>query len=287
MMNLPNRTRLGATFHRTFPLRRNQIQDVLQTIYESESNSNTGDWSREVLRETTSIGTRQAESAPRYAYGSGLLDGNNKLTQFGKLVYENDPMLEKESTLWLMHYYLSSPNGYGPSYWHDIVATRFRISETIYKEALAEQIAAHVANVEDRDFASRYAKSCANILLKTYTELDGLALLGIMQTGENENYYVLQEPDPPPVFAFAVALLDFWQYQFPNRLTINLDELYVDGGLISIFMIGEGRLNRYLRSLQQEGIVDVFRVAPPYQVVLLNPDLPYVLDRLYSNDDSE
>lgn len=284
MFNPPQRTRLGASFHRTFPFRRNQVYDVLQVALENE----TGSWSRETLRETSSIGTRQAESAPRYAYGAGLLDEKNNLTAFGKLAYEKDPLLEKAATLWLIHYYLSAPNGYGPTYWCDLVTTRFRTSDTISKEGLAEQIAEHIKRTENRDLAFRYAQSFANVFLKTYIELDGLASLGVLREIESERLYIVEEPDPPPVWAFAVALLDYWQYQFPARgATINLDELYTDGGLTSIFMIGAGRINSYLRTLQQEGIVDVFRVAPPYQVALLNPDPSVALARLYTNDDSD
>ncbi|GIK53428.1 MAG: hypothetical protein BroJett014_24010 [Planctomycetota bacterium] len=259
----------------------------MRVAYDSDSQEASGNWNREDLRETSSIGTRQAESAPRYAYGAGLIDENNKLTKFGKLVYENDPMLERVATIWLIHYYLSAPNGFGPSYWNEIVVTRFRTSDAISKENLAEQIIEHVQHTEERELASRYGQSFANVFLKTYSEPDGLSNLGILRETESEKLYLVEEPDPPPVWAFAVALLDFWQFQFPNRVTVNLDELYADGGLTSIFMIGEGRINRYLRTLQQEGIVDVFRVAPPYQVVLLKPDPTLALDRLYTHDDND
>ncbi len=287
MANISERTRLGASFHRTFPLRRNQLHDVLRVAYDSDSQEASANWNREDLRETSSIGTRQAESAPRYAYGGGLIDENNRLTEFGKLVYENDPMLERVATIWLIHYYLSAPNGFGPSYWNDIVVTRFRTSDAISKENLVEQIIEHVQHTEERELASRYGQSFANVFLKTYSEPDGLSNLGILRETESEKLYLVEEPDPPPVWAFAVALLDFWQFQFPNRVTINLDELYADGGLTSIFMIGAGRINRYLRTLQQEGIVDVFRVAPPYQVALLNPDPTIALNKLYTSDDDE
>jgi hypothetical protein len=287
MMDLPKRDRLGASFHRTFFLRRNQLQDVLRIAYEADFQDEDGSWSREDLREASSIGTRQAEAAPRYAYGAGLIDKKNKLTAFGKIVHENDPMLEKPATIWLMHYFLSAPNGFGPSYWHDIVATRFRVSDTISKEAIAEQIAEHIKHTEERELDLRYAQSSANVFLKTYSDPDGLSNLGLLREIENGNLYMVEEPDPPPVWAFAVALLDLWQQQFPNLIAVNLAEFYKDGGLTSVFMIGEGRINRYLNALQQEGIVDVFRVAPPYLVALLNPDPTIPLNKLYTSDDDE
>lgn len=287
MPDLPNRIRLGVSFHRTFPLRRHQIQDVLRLAYEFETQVGAGEGLRKSLRKASSIGTRQLESAPRYAYGSGLLDTQNQLTLFGRLAHDHDPMLERRASLWLMHYYFSTPNGFGPSYWYDIVSTRFRANDVISKANLAEQIAEHVEQAEGRELAPRYAQSCANIFLKAYSESDALAALGILRTGETEDLYIVEEPEPPSVWAFAVALLDFWQYQFPNRVTVNLDELYADGGLTSIFMIGAGRINRYLRILQQAGMVDVFRVAPPYQVALLNADPAFALNRLYASHDDD
>lgn len=277
--------RLGPTFHRSFALRRNQVQDVLDVAYRSELDSDDGNWTRQSLRLSSSIGTRQAESAPRYAYGAGLLDKSNKLTLFGKIVHRNDPMLEKYETMWLMHYFFSAPHGFGPTYWNEIVRTRFRTSDSINKVTLTEQIADHIKTAEGRELSPRYARSCANIFLNSYTTTDGWAALGILEKLDEEQYLV-KEPEELPARAFNVALVDFWVHRFPGRITINLEELYAEGGLTSLFMIGAGRINNYLHVLQQEGVVDVFRVAPPYQVALLDPDPAFALERLYSDGDA-
>lgn len=283
----PPRTRLGATFHRTLSFRRNQIQALLRVIYEAKTNSVSSDW-RQLLRENSSIGTRQLEAIPRYAYGSGLVDEKYNLTDFGNFIVKYDPLLETPATLWLIHYYLSASNGLGPTYWHDIVATRFRTGDIISKEALIEQIAGNIQKTEGRNIDGKHLQACANIFLNVYAETDGLQNLGILSEIEYKKLYQVLTPSPPPLWAFAVALLDYWRYQFPNQLTINLENLYADGGLTSIFMIGSGRINNYLRLLQEEGFVDVYRVAPPYQVVLLNSDISQALLNLYTrNDDSD
>jgi hypothetical protein len=36
--------------------------------------------------------------------------------------------------------------------------------------------------------------------------------------------------------------------------------------------------------MQVEGFVDLYRVAPPYQVVLLRPDLQAILEKIYENE---
>jgi hypothetical protein len=283
-MTPPQRTRLGASFHRSFSLRRNQIYDVLNVAYQTDEDSS---WKKTDLRQTSSIGTRQAESAPRYAYGTGMLDNQNNLTEFGKLVFEHDPMLERPETLWLMHYYLSAPNGFGPTYWHSLVLSQFLVSNRFGKDVLTNAITEHVYEEEQRELGIRYAKSCANVFLKTYTSVDGLSALGILQE-EADKTYLVTEPQLPPLWAFAVALLDYCQYQYPQQMTINLADLYREGGLTTIFMLGEGRFNRYLHDLQRESLVEVYRVAPPYQLVLVNPDPAVPLAKLYTvNTDDE
>ncbi len=273
--------RIGTMFHEKFSLSRPAVGAVISTIAKEGAPTSL----RVALRSETHLGSNYIKSMPQYARGCGLISMDNQLTAFGARVFEFDSLMETQSTMWLMHYFMSAPHGPGPLFWHEFIRTQFRYGQEFTKSSLAEQLIDFVSTQDAKELKTGSATSTANIFVGTYEKDDALGRLSIIEKID-ERYRIL-EPEPPSVWAFAVALLDFWQYQFPNRLTINLDELYVDGGLISIFMIGEGRLNRYLRSLQQEGIVDVFRVAPPYQVVLLNPDLPYVLDRLYSNDDSE
>lgn len=273
--------RIGTMFHETFSLSRPAISTVLSVI-------NTVDLSQGLhatLRDHTHLGKNYVKAMPQYARGCGLLTMDNQLTVFGSHALRFDPLLDTQATQWLMHYYMSAPHGPGPGFWHEFVQSRFRYGDEFTKNSLADQLIDHISTVELKELKLDSANSAANAFVGTYTKDDGLRRLGIIES-VNERFRIL-EPDPPSVWVFAVALLDFWQYQFPNQVTINLDELYTDGGLTSIFMIGAGRINQYLRSLQQEGIVDVYRVAPPYQVVLLNPDATFVLDRLYSSDDDE
>lgn len=273
--------RIGTMFHETFSLSRPAVGSILEVIKTEDMSGGL----HATLRKKTHLGQNYVKAMPQYARGCGLLTMDNRLTAFGERVLNFDPLLETQTTQWLMHYYLSAPHGPGPAFWHEFVKTRFRYGDELTKNSLTEQLVDFLNAVESKELKRDSATSTANAFVGTYSKDDGLNRIGLLQSN-GESYRVL-EPDPPPVWVFAVALLDFWQYQFPNRVAVNLDELYVEGGLTSIFMIGEGRINRYLRTLQQEGIVDVFRVAPPYTVVLLNPDPAFALDRLYTHDDDE
>lgn len=98
--------------------------------------------------------------------------------------------------------------------------------------------------------------------------------------------YLVLDPIPPSVWVFGLALLDFWRARYGfDRLTINLDDLSAPGGLRDIFLISGGRINQYLRRLQEEGYVEVYRLAPPYQVVLRRHDEAPLLEKLYAVDD--
>jgi len=273
--------RIGTMFHESFSLSRPAIGAVMSVIETEELSGGL----HATLRQQTHLGKNYVKAMPQYARGCGLLTLDNQPTAFGTRALNSDPLLETQTTQWLMHYFLSTPHGPGPAFWHEFVKTRFRFGDELTKSSLAEQLVDFVNSSESKKLKLNSATSTANIFVGTYTKDDGLGRLGLME--EVGDSYRILESDPPPVWAFAVALLDFWQFQFPNRVTINLDELYADGGLTNIFMIGEGRINRYLRTLQQEGIVDVFRVAPPYQVVLLKPDPTLALDRLYTHDDND
>jgi hypothetical protein len=46
-------------------------------------------------------------------------------------------------------------------------------------------------------------------------------------------------------------------------------------------MIGKGRMNSILEEMQQEGVLELYRVAPPYQIVLLRNDKELALRKMY------
>lgn len=277
--------RLGVTFHRTFSLVRSGILQVLDLA----ANSSTGKQrclDRETIRQLSNLGTIYVEAMPRFSFGTGLLDNRNCITDFGIYAQMHDRLLEQPSTQWLMHYFLSAPHGPGPAFWHELVVTRFRTGDEFTTDEIAAQIGEFVAITEGTQLAERSARSTATVFLGTYTKEEGLGRLGILQSIGAKRYRV-QEPDSPPTWAFAYALLDYWQAQFGDQLTVNLDSLYSERGITSLFLCGVGRLNMILRTMQSEGYVDIYRVAPPYQVVLLRQDREQALQKLYEHYESE
>jgi len=280
MTNSNSTNRLSTAFHESFSLSRLQLSQTLESLDKADDfmDLNSASVRQEYLHSTTHLGTNQAKAVPNYARGSGLIDDNYHLTAFGRKVLTRDKLLESRSTQWLMHYHLCAPHGPGPEFWNILVTTRFLIGEEFTADGITKQIVEIASRLLGKKISDRTAKSTATIFLGSYTKNDGLAALGILQIVQEDHYIVL-EPEPSPVWVFGFALLDYWKAHFGDRLTVNLQDL-IDG-LADLFFIGAGRVNRYLGQLQTEGYVDIFRAAPPFQVVLLRQDPNPLLEKIY------
>ncbi len=248
-------------------------------LAEQISTSSEGELNKETIRQNTSLGSIYAESMPRYAMGAGLLDFDRQLTDFGRMSLAHDPLLEQHGTQWLMHYYLSAPHGPGPAFWHDLVNTYFYVGREFTAGEISQHLGEFIEETEGRSLAERTVRSTATVFLGTYTKSDALGKLSIL-SADGERYRVM-EPVPPPVWAVAYALLDYWAAQFEGRLTVTLDSLQEPGGFAPLFLLGRREFNEVLRVLQGEHYVDVYRVAPPEQVVLLRQETGPLLEKLY------
>jgi hypothetical protein len=95
-----------------------------------------------------------------------------------------------------------------------------------------------------------------------------------------QNTYRVQSTDTPPIWALGYALTEYWSAHYGAQLTIDLDDL-IKGDFAAIFLLGEERLTNLLLELKQEGMIDLYRTSRPYQVVLLQPNPEYALQRIY------
>jgi len=277
--------RLGLTFHRTFSLVRPAVSQVVQLAVSIRQSSIEGPgFTRELIRERTNLGSIYVEAMPRYARGSGLLDDRNRLTPFGYSASQADKGLESLDTQWLMHYFMSASTGPGPLFWHELCATRFRVGNRFTRQEIADDIATLYKATEGKSVSASALKSTTTIFLGTYTKSDGLGNLGILY--QDDDHYVVTQPDAPSPWVVGYALIDDWERRYPGRLSINLDDLSDARGLASPFMLDEDTLLTALISLQRAGVVDLYRSARPYQLLLLAHDRQIMLRRVYGVDDS-
>jgi hypothetical protein len=275
--------KLGTTFHRTFPLVRSAVAQVLALALDNDlASDEIRRLDYKTIRQETQLGTRYVEAMPRYAMGCGLLDARKRLTTFGKAAAQGDAQLDHEDTSWLMHYHLSAPHGPGPEFWYNAVRLYFRSDYEFSRSNVVELIGTSYLEATGKPLAIDSANTTAGIFKGAYIKEEGLGKLGILEEVSLDQYRVLS-PVPPSPWVVGYALLDYWQAQFGDRLTVNLDALSGNGSLADLFLMGAERLDGMLRVLQTEGYVDVYRVAPPYQVVLLRQDPIPLLEKIYGS----
>lgn len=80
----------------------------------------------------------------------------------------------------------------------------------------------------------------------------------------------------------AYSLADYWEHHWQGQVTIHLAELTQPGGWASLFWMDGGTAGQQLQRLKERGVIDLYRVAPPYQVVRLWQEKDVFLERAYA-----
>jgi len=285
LKDMDKNKRIPTVFHESFALSRPSLVQILNSTNTKPRNIilKSKEQREAYFREQTQLGMNYVKSMPEYAKGSGLLDFDYSLTTFGKFAHKSDPNLEHLGTLWLMHYYLSAIHGPGPIFWSEIISKKFRSGDEITQDEITDEICAIYFRDNEKSLSEGSAKSTANAFLETYIKSDALGKLGLLEI-INPNHYRVLVTEVPPTWAMAIAILDYWKAHFPQQVTVNLNDLTLQSGLANQFMISRSRLEMVLGDMREIGIVELFRVAPPYQVALLNNNPEPIFHRMYSNE---
>ncbi len=267
--------RISTSFHQSFSISLPAVSKVLQLSSELDTQDIfTG------LKENTDLGNNYIKSMPRYAVGAGLLkDRSYKQTAFGKKIIEQDPHLSRQETLWLMHYHLSAPQGPGPLFWHFLVKNFLAPGATLEPEVLNDTLNSFLETNIGKRLAPRTVRTLITIFSGSYSKIDGLGQLGIVR--EQGGDFVVLEPESPTTYAVGFALADYWESVWGKYDAINLEEIYREGGLATILFLNRFKMNKCLRDLQTDGLLELWQVAPPYQLVKHWSSKEDFLERLY------
>jgi hypothetical protein len=272
----------GLSFHRSFPLRRAAISEILRLCHQQSEKGKS--LNCKTIYRLTNLGTIQAQAYPRYAYRAGLISSDGLLTVFGKATSSYDMFLSTLSTHWLMHYHLSALQGTGPWFWHYLVTRVLKPGHEISGHHLAQELAHALREHGGSRLRERTIRTTATVFIGSYAKPEGLSALRLLQQ-VGKDRYVVRQPEPVPLWVFAYALVDTWMQVWQERVTMNLASLFEPGGLSSIFFLDESSVDQLVASLAREGLIDLYRVVPPYQLVRRWEGDPrgQILERVYEN----
>jgi hypothetical protein len=268
--------RVGLTFHESFAFVRSAVAAVLSVAGRKGSDCKL---TIDLLREETCLGRSYAKAMPKYCQAAGLLDQNNELTTLGRRVHECDPHLEMSETLWFCHYKLADSKGPGPEFWHMLVSGHLLVGDEL-KTAILGDYLGKFSSDGGNPIAERTATTAASVFLKTYSRVDCLGGLGILEEQEAGTYLV-KDAQPPPSLVFAYAISEYWQRNLSNQTSVWIDEFNKAGGVAQVLLMGRGKVNRAMRELSQVGIATVQLTQPPYQFSPLWKNQNELLDRIY------
>jgi hypothetical protein len=274
MQALAEARRIGTTFHETFPLKRSALSQIVELCNGTSQVRERDVY--ELLR-----ASNQARAMPQYARGCGLLKvGSFQPTVFGRVARERNPSLDKLETLWLMHYHLSAPHGPGPAFWSHLVTARLQLGDTLEIRTVATWIGQYLAG-QQRPLASETLTSAASSFLRSYVLPDGLQRLGLLEpvgSSAQARGARVVEPEATAASVVGYCLADYWEANWGSRPTVSLDELSTFG---AVFLLGPAMLASCLTELQSRGVLELHRVAPPYQVFRLWGSKEDLLDAIY------
>lgn len=221
------------------------------------------------------VGKNMVSSMRHWAIACGVLDATIKggriealsTSKLGRLIFESgDPYLELPGSIWLLHWRLAALPGrattwyYAFSEFNDAIFTR---------DMLATRLMGRVDELRDsgRLAGSRIARATvgrdADCFVRTYVSRtskkdiseDGLespfAELGLVTPLAGGALQFRRGPKPSlPDEAFALALVEFWQSQFPTRGTLSIETVaHEPGSPGRVFLMDEESLSERLERI--------------------------------------
>ena len=253
--------------HETFCIREGWLSKGLHAVVENDRV-----FGEMYGADALGVGSNMAKAIRYWLKAAGLtVEEKGKgvaLTEFGRLIYEKDPYLEEDFTLWCIHLNLVKNKEYATSWYlffHLFQLEEFTKEEM--EEFLERELEKYIAT---KDFSTRSLKDDCTVLLQMYARETGeepdpedkkicpLTVLGILR--KSGNYYKRTQPDYNRFSAYVVLYLleSLWQKQD----AISMEEFYSEAmGVHATLGIGFSAYQECLETLVKEGYVDMNRTA--------------------------
>jgi hypothetical protein len=214
--------------------------------------------------EETDLGTEMRKPYIGWLRGTGLAEsrdgsGGVGLTSFGVRVASQPRLLDQPATQWLMHYHLAAPDGPGPEFWNEAISHFSAIGESFSVDDWLEHFRQSGA-------AEKSERVRFNVFKQTYVT-GALIRLGMLSVDPSSKQVRVSKPRwACGADVFAYALIDHWQERWDSYLSVDLELVFEPGGVADVFMLNREQVDEYLGTLAADGLLDVFRIAPPYQI---------------------
>lgn len=254
-----------------------QISRIMQYLLSQADSKKT---TREEIIEALGVPKNQVKNLNSMMNGFGLVKPIIvTLTDFGKAITLHDPYFEKDETLWILHYIVSS----NPEWvvWYRIVNLAIPMQDRLSVEQLSEQYFTDLAiHFSERTISEKLPKEVGAVLATyTRTELSRLNLLEQEKSGT----FIRSNPIDVPASAFLFCVLHFRDKYSPGSSAMNVENVCVaENSPGRVLNIPEYQVRSILSDLHNAGLIRLEQFANLDQVRI--PDTTTqasILDRIY------
>lgn len=256
-----------------------QISRIMQFLY-SQGDSKTP--TREELISVLGIPKNQVKNLNSMMVGFGLVKPLVvTLTDFGKAVAHKDPYFEKEETLWILHYIVSS----NPEWvvWYRIVNSAIPMQDRLSVDQVSDQYFSDlVIHFSERTISEKLPKEVGAVLA-TYTRTEMARLNILEQEQEKKGTFVKATPIDISALAFLFCILHFRDSYSPGSSALNTENICMgENSPGRVLNIPEYQIRSMLSDLHSAELVRLEQFANLDQVRI--PDTTTqetVLSRIY------
>lgn len=256
--------RLPRNFHKTFKPERHYISAMLRFAAARQTGSF---W--DISKKTGIPMGKSSGKVPAildYCRGMGLIELPNtalkkpKLTEFGRIVFLEDPFLKTEISQWLAHFHLCSPLHGSDVWYHSFFAGAQALGNRFSRENLEAYLKVVYGVSKGR---------LVGPLLNTYNDEAALKVCGALAIGNDE----LIQRRPAPINSKLILGYGAWMLQlidnhFPGEQQVSEAELDLKAGWRTIPGWNNSPWQIVLGRIEQKGLLSVDRHMQPW---LLSP----------------
>ena len=251
--------------HDTFPFRYAWLTKIAHYLEEGDVKK-IKEFERYKLQTMSEfgVGLNMVKSMRHWSLATKVCDKNFGLTDFGKFIFSKkkaaDPYLEKNETLWLLHWMIASDSSlttwfYLFNYHPSIIVNREQVANELLQIGKFSKWKGISPNTIKRDvdcFIRTYLVSHKKGEITEDSIECPLAELGLLQQTYTKNEFELHKGPKSSLSQdiFEFALNDYWSKQ--NNQIITFEKLMYDyGSPGKVFQLDEKSLEEYLDNMGQ------------------------------------